>query len=93
MHVIVDDEIFEKRWAVGGDPRKIPVKRLRTWEAILYPGEAAIASNAPIVSMELDLHTRPLAWFPEGEFGILMWVMVISMVAGFALKGLFGVTI
>jgi hypothetical protein len=93
MHVIVDDEIFEKRWAVGGDPRKIPVKRLRTWEAVLYPGEAAIASNAPVVSMELDLHTRPLAWFPEGEFGILIWAMVISLVAGFALKGLFGVTI
>ena len=42
--------------------------------------------------MELDLHTRPLAWFPEGEFGILMWTLVLSIVAGFALRGFFGVT-
>ena len=87
------DEVFEKRWAVGGAPRKVPVKRLRSWEALLYPGEAALSSAAPVVSMELDLHTRPLAWFPEGELGILMWAMVLSLVAGFALKGFFGVTI
>jgi len=93
MHVIVGDQVFEKTWAVGGSPRKIPVKRLRSWEAVLYPGEAALASDAPVVSMELDLHTRPLAWFPDGEFGILMWAMVFSLVAGFALKGFFGVTI
>ena len=93
LTVSLGDETFEKTWAVGGEPRKIPVKRLRSWEAVLYPGEAAIAADAPVVSMELDLHTRPLAWFPEGEFGILMWAMVFSMVAGFALKGFFGVTI
>jgi hypothetical protein len=69
------------------------VKRLRTWEALLYPGEAAIPATAPIISLELATSERALAWFPEGEFGILMWALVLSLVAGFALKGVFGVTI
>jgi len=93
LKVNVAGETYEKGWAVGGDARQIPVKRLRTWEALLYPGEAAIPAAAPIVSLEMEMHTRPLAWFPEGEFGILMWALVLSLVAGFALKGVFGVTI
>ena len=38
---------------VGGEARKVPVKRLRSIEALLYPGEAAIPSDAPILSIEL----------------------------------------
>jgi hypothetical protein len=91
--VRVGDEIYEKGWAVGGDARKIPVKRLRNWEAVLYPGEAAIPSGAPILSLELDMHTRPLDFVWDGEFGILMWAMVLSLVAGVALKDFFGVTL
>jgi hypothetical protein len=93
LQLAVGDQRFDKHWAVGGPPRKIPVKRLRGLEAALYPGEEALASTAPILSIELAPHTRPLAWFPDGEFGILMWAMVFSLVAGFALKGFFGVTI
>jgi hypothetical protein len=93
LRITVGDETFEKGWAVGGPPRKIPVKRLRNWEALLYPGEAAIPAAAPVMSLELAAPVRPLEWFPEGEFGILMWALVLSLVAGFALKGVFGVTI
>jgi hypothetical protein len=93
LRVKVGDAEFEKTWAVGGAPRKIPVKRLRTWEALLYPGERALAPDDPVVSLELEVPTRHLAWFPEGEFGILMWSLVLSLVAGFALKGVFGVTL
>jgi hypothetical protein len=93
LQVEVGGDTFEKGWAVGGDPRKIPLKRFRGWEALLYPGEEAIPSAAPVLSLELDAHTRPLGFFPEGEFGILMWSLALSLVAGFALKGLFGVTI
>jgi hypothetical protein len=91
--VTVGDEVYEKGWAVGGDARKIPVKRLRSWEAVLYPGEAAIPSDAPILSLELDMHTRPLDFVWDGELGILMWAMVLSLVAGVALKDFFGVTL
>ena len=93
LEIDVGGETFEKRWAVGGDPRKIPLKRLRSWEALLYPGEEAIPSASPVLSLEMDMHIRPLRYFPEGEFGILMWSLILSLVAGFALKGFFGVTI
>jgi hypothetical protein len=93
FQVRVGDEIYEKGWAVGGDLRKIPVKRLRNWEALLYPGEAAIPSGAPVLSLELEMHTRPLDFVWDGEFGILMWAMVLSLVAGVALKDFFGVTL
>jgi hypothetical protein len=93
FHVKVGDEVFDKTWAVGGEPRKIPVKRLRSWEALLYPGEAALPSNGPVLSLEMPMNTRPLAYLPDGEFGILMWFFVVSLAAGFALKDLFGVTL
>jgi hypothetical protein len=93
LRIDVGGEIFEKGWAVGGPPRKVPVKRLRTWEALLYPGEPAIPGAAPVISLELASPERALPWFPDGEFGILMWALVLSLVAGFALKGVFGVTI
>jgi len=89
----VGDEIYEKGWAVGGPARKIPVKRLRSWEALLYPGEDAIPSGAPVLSLELEMHTRPLDFVWDGEFGILMWAMVLSLVAGVALKDFFDVTL
>ncbi len=89
----VGDEIYEKGWAVGGAARKIPVKRLRSWEALLYPGEDAIPSGSPVLSLELDIHTRSLDFVWDGEFGILMWAMVLSLVAGVALKDFFDVTL
>ncbi len=89
----VGDEIYEKGWAVGGAARKIPVKRLRSWEALLYPGEDAIPSGSPVLSLETDMHTRSLDFVWDGEFGILMWAMVLSLVAGVALKDFFDVTL
>jgi hypothetical protein len=41
----------------------------------------------------MPMHTRALAYLPDGEFGILMWFFVVSLAAGFALKDLFGVTL
>ncbi len=93
LKVAVGGETYEKAWAVGGDPRKVPVKRLRSWEALLYPGEPALPAAGPLRSLELAAHTRPLRFLPEGEVGILLWTLVLSLVAGFSLKGLFGVTI
>ncbi len=93
LTIQVGDETLKKTWAVGGEARKIPVKRFRSWEALLYPGEPAIPRTSPVQSIELAMHTRPLAYMPDGEFGILVSFFVISMAAGFALKDLFGVTL
>jgi len=93
FEIEVAGERFDKVWAVGGEARKIPVKRLRSLEALLYPGEAAIPSDAPVLSIEMVIHTRSIEWLPDGEGGILLWTMVVSMLAGVALKGVFGVTL
>ena len=92
LSVKVGNETFDKGWAVGGGPRKVPIKRLRGWEALIYPGEAALPSDAPVISLELAMDVRSLDWLPDGEGGLLIWVMVVSMVAGFALKDVVGVT-
>ncbi len=93
LSVNVAGEVLEKGWAVGGEARKIPLKRLRGLEAILYPAEAALPGDGPVVSMELGVHPRSVGPLPAGELGIVLWTLVLSLAAGFAVKGLFGVTI
>jgi hypothetical protein len=90
----VDGEQLTKIWSVGGGPRKVPVKRLQSLESFLYPGEAALPGSSAVHSIVVGKpHVRPLAFFPDGEGGILGWFFVMSLVAGFALKGVVGVTI
>src|SRR5262245_49866079 len=86
-------QTYEKVWAVGGDARKIPLRRLRGLEAILYPGEPALPADGPVLSMELGVHPRTIGPLPAGELGIVLWTFALSLVAGFALKGVFGVTL
>lgn len=93
LKVRVDEQVFEKRWAVGGEARKVPVKRLQGWEALLYAGEDAIPRGAAVRSIALPTPTRQLDFFPDGELGILTWAMVVSLIAGFAFKGKFGVVL
>ena len=93
LSVFVGDEVYEKGWAVGGADRKVPLKRLRGLEAFLYPSEAALPADGPVLSMELGVHPRSLALLPDGELGVVLWTLVLSLAAGFAVKGVFGVTI
>ena len=93
LRVHVGDEVFEKGWAVGGEPRKVPARRLRGIGAILYPGEDALPGDGPVEAIELTVPARPLGFLPDGELGIVLWTLVVSLAAGFAVKGLFGVTI
>ena len=39
------------------------------------------------------MHPRSLGPLPAGELGIVLSVLVVSLAAGFAVKGVFGVTI
>lgn len=84
---------IEKGIAVGGEPRKVPVMRTKSWEGFLYPGEAGLPSDSPFYSVGLHYPDRALAVLPDGESGILAWFFVLSLVAGFALKDYFGVTL
>lgn len=86
-------EVQQKGLAVGGGPRKIPVMRTSTLEAFLFPGEDALPGDSAFETIKVRYPSRPLAWFPDGEGGILAWFFVFSLAAGFALKDKFGVTL
>jgi hypothetical protein len=92
LRILVGDQVLEKKLAVGGVPRKVPVMRTKSWEQLLYPAESAIPGGSPLYSVDLHYPDRPLRFFPDGEGGILLWFFVASLAAGIALKGRFGVT-
>lgn len=87
------DETLTKTWAVGGEHRKVPVKRTKSWEALLYPGEPALPPRSAVRTIELAYPERDLGLLPGGELGILATFFGVSLLAGFALKGRFGVTL
>ncbi|MDB4433478.1 hypothetical protein N9166_01945 [bacterium] len=95
-HVVtihLGDEAVEKRIAVGGPPRKVPVLRTKSIEGFLYPGEAALPGDSPVASIRLRYPERDLGWLPGGELGVLATFFGLSIASGFALKGVFGVTL
>jgi hypothetical protein len=93
LRIHAGDQVIEKGLAVGGPPRKVPVLRTKDWTAFLYPGEDAMPASSPLRSVDLRYPDRRLAFFPDGEGGILVWFFLASLAAGFALKGRFGVTL
>jgi hypothetical protein len=93
LTIRMGDETLVKTWAVGGPHRKVPVKRTKSWEAFLYPGEPALARSSPVHTIALAYPERELALLPGGELGILATFFGLSLLAGFALKGRFGVTL
>ncbi|HTE06807.1 MAG TPA: hypothetical protein VK824_11460 [Planctomycetota bacterium] len=91
--VHVGDATVTKRIAVGGEPRRVPVMRTKSWEGFLYPGEEGLPKDSPVDTIRWQYPDRDLGWMPGGEGGILAAFFVLSIVAGLALKGLFGVTL
>ena len=93
IDLTINGETEQKIVAVGDGPRKIPVLRTRTWEALLYPGEAALPSGSSFESIRLRTPERNLRPFPSGEGGILFWFFAASLVAGLLLRKRLGVTL
>jgi hypothetical protein len=93
LELQVGSDTFTKTWAVGGEHRKVPLKRTKSWEAFLYPGEPALARSSPLHTIALAYPERDLGLLPGGELGILATFFGLSLLAGFALKGRFGVTL
>jgi hypothetical protein len=93
LQVKIRDEVVEKGYAVGGQARKVPVLRTKGWEGFLYPGEPALSNDSPVYRISLPYPERALAGLPDGELGIVATFFALSLLSGFALKGLFGVTL
>jgi len=93
LRLHVGDEVVEKGLAVGGPARKVPVLRTKGWEGFLYPGEPALRNDSQVYRISLPYPERKLAGLPDGELGILATFFGLSLLSGFALKDLFGVTL
>jgi hypothetical protein len=93
LSVAVGGETLTKTWAVGGGHRKVPLKRTKSWEAFLYPGEPALPRSSPVHTIALAYPERDIGVLPGGEVGILATFFGLSLLAGFALKGPLGVTL
>lgn len=93
LRLSLNGETLTKGWAVGGEHRKVPVKRTKSWEAFLYPGEPALPRDSAVHTVSLAYPERDLGWLPGGELGILATFFGLSLLAGFLLKGRFGVTL
>ena len=86
-------EVQAKAVAVGGDARKVPVLRSRSWDALLYPGEDALPPGSAFETIRVSVPTRSLGFIPSGEGGILAWFFLASLAAGFLLRKRLGVTL
>lgn len=97
--VHLGDEQVTKGLAVGGEPRKVPYMRTKSWEGYLYPGEAGLDADSAAHELKFQIGDsngypdRDLGFLPGGEFGVLMTFFLVSIAAGLALKGVFGVTL
>ena len=89
----VGQETLHKRLAVGGPHRKLAQLRTKGWEALLYPGEPALPRSSAVQTIALAYPPRELGPLPSGELGVLTAFLGLSIAAGFALKGFFGVTL
>jgi len=93
LKIHVGDTVIEKGLAVGGEPRKVPIMRTKSLDALLYPGEPGLPGDSPVYDLRVQYIERELAYLPDGETGILLLFFVLSLVAGFALKDVFGVVL
>ena len=93
LRIHAGDEVVTKSLRVGGPSGRMPVMRTKSWEAVLYPAEPGLPSSSKLSSVAVTYPNRDLGWMPGGEAGILGVFFVLSIVAGLALKGVFGVTL
>jgi uncharacterized membrane protein (DUF106 family) len=92
----VGDDVFTKSVAVGPERRVSTLSDVRptagTWSAFLYPAEAPIPRGSVVQAIRVRYPPREL-----GLFGLnIHWLIaffVVSVAAGFALKGVFGIDV
>jgi hypothetical protein len=85
-------EKLEKRLAVESQPSSMaPVRTASLLEGLLYCAEPLIPSQSAFEEVKFQYHDRHLGLFKGGELAVALIFMLVSLAAGFALKGVFGV--
>lgn len=98
--VVTGGQTITKRFAVGTRARRlVTVRTASPWSEFFavrhpapYAGEGVLNGSSPIRSLYLA-HPHADLGMGSGEIGIMLWFVVVSLVVGFALKGVFGVEI
>jgi uncharacterized membrane protein (DUF106 family) len=92
----VGDEVLTKSVAVGPERRVETLADIRptagTWSAFLYPSEAPIPRGSVVKAIRVGYPARELGLFGLNVHWLLAF-FVVSVVAGFALKGVFGIDV
>lgn len=96
ISLTVGDDVLTKSVAVGPERRVETLAGVRptagTWSAFLYPSETPIPRDSAVRAIRVRYPPRQL-----GLFGLnVHWLIaffVVSVAAGFALKGVFGIDV
>jgi hypothetical protein len=95
LTMTLDGVKFEKQVAVGQKPlSKIsPVKTNKNFlQQALNPGEPPLPSSLPLKSVEISYPARSMSFFGWSIHWLIVY-FVLSIIIGFALKGVFKVEI
>jgi hypothetical protein len=94
--VVGEDDVETKTVAVGPTRAIGALSAVRppanTWRAFLYPSEPPVPSDSPVESISVRYPRRDLSLFGL-HVNWLLAFFVVSVAAGFALKGVFGIEV
>ncbi len=94
-------ETVTKEIAVGERGRRLaamrtsePLSRFAAaQDPIVWFGEPVLPSTSFVRAVHVDYPPMPLGFLDGGEISIMIWFVVVSLIVGFGLKGVFGVEI
>ncbi|HOE11024.1 MAG TPA: hypothetical protein PLQ35_08200 [bacterium] len=94
LRVRVGDEVVEKEIRVGMDWGRVSEIRVGSsvLDMLLYPGEPSIPASSPVESIRVKYRPLELAVFGWHIHWLILF-FVLSIVFGFALKGVMGVEV
>jgi uncharacterized membrane protein (DUF106 family) len=92
----IGDEVLTKSLSVGPERRLRTLSDIRptagTWNAFLYPSEPPIPRDSAVRSIRVRYPPRELPLFGLNVHWLLAF-FIVSVAAGFALKGVFGIDV
>jgi len=62
-------------------------------DPIVWFGESVLPAASFVRAVSIDYPAKPLGFLDGGEISIMIWFVVVSLIVGFGLKGVFGVEI
>lgn len=101
LELALGGETITKSFAVEDRGRRLasvrtsePLSRFFAAEdPIVWFGEPVLPGASFLRSIRIEYPPKPLGFLDGGEISIMIWFVIVSLVVGFGLKGVFGVEI